>query len=408
MSYENINLENPNFTFYSGYFYSFDEIGDVLFQKTDDGTTAFSYPLDTVLEHEIVSTEHDGVNFWTLEKEGDDETAYIRRWRIENYICKLKETFTMYEAGVHLYDSDAFTVEHYHSTISGTTSSGTSVVYVYDDFTSQLSAGMEVTLGPNTNGEFETRQVQNIYSDRVTLVSGTSYNYVDADDFQFYNYVWLFNNYDGVDSSTGALYKIDAYDGSYVSKTEGGEFKDVKSTTFHSVDVFTDYGEVEALCYVKASNLLFVNISDMSYYGSMAMDNVKSDNTVIVVYDLVIDGENVYRLQTQAVYYGTPQSWTNYNYQLGALHSFVASIAISASPGVIAANGISTSTITATVRDQFRQPVSGRAVNFTEDDPVGGLSPSSPGTNSEGQVTTVYTSGTDARQVTITATVQQS
>jgi hypothetical protein len=204
------------------------------------------------------------------------------------------------------------------------------------------------------------------------------------------------------------LYKIDAYDGSYVSKTEGGEFKDVKSTTFHSVDVFTDYGEVEALCYVKASNLLFVNISDMSYYGSMAMDNVKSDNTVIVVYDLVIDGENVYRLQTQAVYYGTPQSWTNYNYQLGALHSFVASIAISASPGVIAANGISTSTITATVRDQFRQPVSGRAVNFTEDDPVGGLSPSSPGTNSEGQVTTVYTSGTDARQVTITATVQQS
>ena len=47
MATNNIKLSKPNFTTKDGYFLTFDEVQDALLQKTDDGNTAFSYPLDT-------------------------------------------------------------------------------------------------------------------------------------------------------------------------------------------------------------------------------------------------------------------------------------------------------------------------------------------------------------------------
>jgi hypothetical protein len=58
----------------------------------------------------------------------------------------------------------------------------------------------------------------------------------------------------------------------------------------------------------------------------MTMDNVEQDQaTTIVVYDVTIEGTNIYRLQRKATYYGTTELFVDntYNYQLSSLNSFI-------------------------------------------------------------------------------------
>jgi len=93
MAYENIKLRKRNFVAVGGYFYSIDEELDALVMKTDDATYAFTYPLDTALTQPISSLEHDGYNFWSLEQYGNG--VVVRRWYINNYICKLRDTMNL-------------------------------------------------------------------------------------------------------------------------------------------------------------------------------------------------------------------------------------------------------------------------------------------------------------------------
>ncbi len=107
---ENLKFRKPHMTSVDGYFYMFDNDTDMLLAKADDGATAFSYPFDTLMSETVVSAEHDGINYWSLEP-GTTGVMLIRRWRIENYICKLKETITLSNRS-HTFTSNAFTVEH--------------------------------------------------------------------------------------------------------------------------------------------------------------------------------------------------------------------------------------------------------------------------------------------------------
>ena len=120
MGYENITLRKPNVTMIDGYFYTFDEDQDALVVKTDDGTQAFTYPLSTTIAagKTVKSLEHDGRNFWTLQDGSTTNSLLIRRWYIDNYVCKLREEFTL-ASGINNFKSDAFTVEHYHVHFAG-------------------------------------------------------------------------------------------------------------------------------------------------------------------------------------------------------------------------------------------------------------------------------------------------
>ena len=73
MAYENITLRKSNVTMIDGYFYMMDNDQDAMIVKTDDGTQAYSYPLDTTITNNVVSMEWDGRNFWTLEKPGGND-----------------------------------------------------------------------------------------------------------------------------------------------------------------------------------------------------------------------------------------------------------------------------------------------------------------------------------------------
>ena len=412
----NLQFRKPHMTMADGYFYMFDDDTDMLLQKTDDGVTAFSYPFDTLQSDAMKSIEHDGINFWSLRNGTAEDTLVISRWRLENYICKLKDTLTLSNPG-HTFDADTFTVEHYHCTLSGTYYTGDTIITVGDgeiELPGELLSGMSVTIGPNSSGQIETIDVQHVSNNVVTLADPLVNNYSEDQGFIFYNYLWLFNNADGTDVSTGALYKLNAYSGSVLFKFPGGVYKDVQASTFSEISHFTDYGVINSLMYVKASNLLFVDISsslDLPYYGSMAMDTIESNETVIIeVFDICVVERNVYRLQEKATYYGSTESWGTYNYQAATFNQMVSSLALTATPNVIAANEVSTSDIMARVKDQFLQPIIGRLVYFSVDaSSEGTIVPGQEvvNTDSEGKADSTYRSGDEAELVKLIARVQQ-
>lgn len=423
---ENIKLNKTtqtNFTVSQGYFYSLDYSLDNLLQKTDDGNTAFSYPVDVLLTQAVNSLEYDGVYFWSLENPAG--SISIKRWKIDNYVCKLQQTITLTDGVSNNYDADAFSIEHYHTQLSSPVSSGASTIYMDDywddsdlmNYTSASGNNLVLHIGPNSNGEEEDVYVTGTVSGGVTISGATlNYGYADDDPVNFYTRLWVFNNYNGIDSSTGALYKLDAYTGDQLDKYPGGAYKDITAATFYNVDSFSEYGSVDTLIYIKGTNMLFVNVdstaSSLPYYGSMVMENIEDDEiTVIPIYDVAIESEyndnNVYKLQE--IEDGAGSTWSTYNYELASLDPFVTSISLSAYPATIAANGTSSSTIRAVVRDQFLQPISGRLVYFSDNDPDGSITGGSPkSTDSDGLAETVYTAGTSAGEVTITALVEQT
>ena len=412
MAYENIRLNKSNFTVVNGYFWMMNEDLDIIVVKTDDGTQAYSYPLGSVITNPILSLEFDGYNIWSMEQSATDQIT-IKRWHISNYVCEIRDTFVMVPGGTHKYDADAFTVEHYHIEFSAAETAGETTLSVTDG--SKVDSGYTVVLGPNTSGQIEEKTVSSAGADFININGTIANNYLAGDPITFYNNIWLFNNYDGIDDSTGALYKIDAYTGSVVSKSPAGAYKDVTSATFYNVPgtVFGGVGVADSIAYVKGSNMIFLNPSNLAAsYGSMTMDNIEDDQaTLISIYDLAIEGSNIYRLQLKATYYGATETFSQgpYNYQLSTLDSFITSISLEADPAIIPAdNGISSSSITAIVKDQFNQPVVGRNVDFTEDDPNGSIAPTPVATDGSGVSQTTYSSGNDAREVRITATAQQT
>lgn len=407
---ENLKFRKPHMTNVDGYFYMFDDDTDMLLAKTDDGSTAFSYPFDNLMTESVVSAEYDGINYWSLEP-GEENVMIVRRWRIENYVCKLKESIVLSNPS-HVFDSEAFTVEHYHCTISGTYSPGaTEITLTSSELPGTLTTGMEITLQSAT--KLETITVQDVIGNVIILADPIEESYIHDDTLLYYNHIWLFNNAFGTDISNGALYKINAYSGSVTSYIASGVYKSIKAATFCEIEHFTDYGKVDSLMFVKASNLLFVNINDasLSYYGSMAMDTIKDDDvTIIPVYDITVRDKNLYRLQKSATYFGSTSSWGNYSYQPATFNTMVASISVTASPNVIAANQISTSALTARVKDQFGQPVQARLVYFEDDDADGEILSGDIGinTDSKGEASAVYKAGLSARLVSVTARVDQS
>ena len=393
-----------------GYFWNLDEDTDSVVIKTDDGTVSFSYPLDTTITNTIISLEYDGYNLWSLENTDTDQMT-VKRWYIHNYVCSLRDTFDFVPSGSHKFDSNAFTIEHYHTTFSDYEGAGSSILSVADS--SHMSSGYMIVLGPNNNGQIEEVSVSSTGTGIVNINGATQYNHESGTPISFYTNIWLFNDYSGVSADTGALYKFSAYTGSLVSYHPSGSFKDIGACSFF--DMASVYGaDSNAICYVKGTNMIFLNPADLdNSYGSMVLDNIESDQaTNIEIYDFTIEGANVYRLQRKATYYGLTGTFADntYNYQLSSLNAFITSISLSADPAILPANSgglSSTSDITAIVKDQFNLPIVARLVYFTEDDPDGFVNPTNANTDSNGIATTVYIAGTSAREIRLTATAQQ-
>jgi len=414
---DNVKFRKHNMSIKDHYFYMFDDDADLLIQKVDDGMVAFSYPLDTPLANEVVDSEFDGVNFWTLEN--TNPNVIVKRWLIENYICKLKTTLNFVADVGHSYNVEAFSVENYCLTISGTQIPGDKIIYITSGYGDKIMSGMTVTLGPNYSGYTETISVSESVDGRVTLSDEITQTYYAGDNLRFYNHIFLFNNFDGIDDTSAALYKMNAYSGGFIIKYTGGEYKNVSASKFVNTDKFIEYGDINALAFVKGTNLLFVNIEQLGtfseIYRSMVIDNlVINEGTIAVVMDIDIVDDNIYKLQSSGCKFGESVNFENGdNYMIEPFRSFLTSILVHSDPGVIPGNNIATTVLTARATDQYGLPIAGRLIYFTPDLSgdyasvyITGANPSN--TDVDGKATTIIKAGTQTGWAKIVATVEQT
>ena len=385
-------------TFDEGYFYMFDDGWDTLLQRLADGGTAFSYPLSDTIDSAVSSLEYDGINFWTLQDPGAG-TITIRRWQVENSICWLKNTLNF-----STFDSDTFTVEHYHTSLAATASGGTTDIQSAS-YGTVITSGTVLTLGPNSSSQYEDVTVSSISGTNMVLVSGTQNAYDSGDEINFYNNLWIFNN-DG----SGSLHKINARTGANITTYSDSEYDNITACTFARVSNVTS-STVDALIYSKATNLKYLNVNTMSLYDTMTMDNLKVNNTtIIVIYDIAIAGNTIYRLQKEAKYYGGDYSWTYYNYVLSTVRRFIDTVSISAYPTILPNNAVNVSEITTIVNDQYGDGVVNKPVSFTDTDSVGFITINPAYTDlffGTGEAISYYKAGIVVATVTITATATQ-
>ena len=383
------------------------------------------------------SLEYDGKYFWTLENPGGDDVI-IKKWLISGFICRLQRTYTLNGSAAQKFFSLAFAIEHYDRQLATSYGPGASSLALNQIPTPSTSGVADVTrlnngdilrLGPsnhpNSAGlEEEIVITGTVSGTHVTLASPTTLFYLQNDPCSVATDCWFFNKFQPADpdpvNGSGQLYSfdVDNVTTTLVNRDQGNEFRDVQAATYlfdPGGAPVGPSGPRDFLVYMNQSNLLFVETEPtestfLSNVKSAAQNNQETDSTIIPVDEITSEGNTLFRLQLKATFRNgntlTTEEWDEYNYQLSTLEPLPTSISLSAEPAIISADGISTSTITAIVRDQFDQPIPSRTVNFSDDDtsgaPEGSVSPTSAATNSDGKAFTTYTAGTEPKLVQIT------
>lgn len=427
----NLKLTIPNFVRVDGYFYHISDTNDTLFKKVDSGENAFSYPLNTDLTTEVKCLQHDGRFFYTLENNTTANSGngqlLIKKWKIEDFVLKLKRTYTLDGISTKKYNCNSFAIEHFHISFGAVATSGSSTLTLSDN--SRVSIGEVLQLGPSTftgdEGKTEEVTVNSILpANQVTISTPLVNSYNSGDSIDYAKRCWFFNKFRPSDpdptNGSGQLYSFNLNPVSITvtARKEGNEFRSVLASTFMTDNFYTG-GPRDFLVYANQTNLLFIetqdsNINFLSTVQSAAQNNQETNSNVITIYDITHEADTIFRLQTKATYKNGVTSTTEdfgsqYNYQVAPMQRLPLSISLTANPAVISADGVSTSDITAIVKDQFDQAVGGRTVNFSDNDtsgsPQGAMIPTSNVTASgTGECFVDYRAGTEARTVVITAT----
>lgn len=431
----NLKLTQANFVRADGYFYHILQTTDTLYKKTDDGTNAFSYPLDTDLANPVVCLQHDGRFFWTLENvTTGNGTLLIKKWQIIDFVLKLQRTYTLTGNSSQKYDCNAFAIEHFHRSFTAAANQGD--VNINID-TSRLQAGDILYIGPSTMAGFvgnsESVTINSIVSSGTAqLTTGLQYAYSTGDKIDCSRRCWFFNKFrpNDTDSVNGSgelmSFDINPLSTTVVARKDGNEFRTVLAATFLTDPNYTPTvgGSVtprDFLVFANQTNLLFIETDESSSsfkstIQSAAQNNQETNSTVITIFDITHENNTIFRLQNKATYRtGTTLStedWgtTQWNYQVAPLSRLPLSISLTANPAIIAADGVTTTPITAIVKDQFDNPVGSKNITFTDDDSTGSPSGaiiysvgSFATTNSQGIATVSYRAGTVPKTVTITA-----
>lgn len=452
---ENIRVKDPNVTTDGDYYYCLLQSAQILQAKTDDGTVAFSYPCDTSITNTVNSLEWDGVYFWSLENKTGGGLI-IRKWAIDSYILKQITSFTMSNGSTHTYSSNDMAVEHYCVSVGDNDNGGGGYTYGMDTInisdTSMLSPGDVLTFvrretptqSRYSSSLIETKTVKTVLSstsvELTSVMSGDPYGDTKGfrgpsatlggsdpapPDFVYVTKnLWLLNDYAPSDLTKAAIYRINAFNGSYVVAYSGTQYSGIKGATFYTkynvsgtfpynYNTTIDSNQRYVL-YVKGSSVEFFNVYTTVTEKSISVPNlVKTDGiNYWYVYDMTVSGFypniSLFRLQNGTTY-GNPladESWSSYSYEKTLLRPVVNAIAITAYPTVLPADGSSSSSIMALVTDQYGTAAAGKTVIWSNDsgDPTR-LSPTSSVTDAFGRAHTSYRAGDTEDDVKITAAV---
>ena len=414
----NISLSDPNFVYVDNYFYTIDNSLQLLLKKTFDGEIAFCYTLDIPVASQVVSLDYDGVHFWSLERGA--ARVIIRKWKIVDLICMQYAKFEIISTSSEIINGYAFAVEHYTTKLVSNEGVGQTILSIKDG--TKLKNDLHIVIGPNFLGQMEDRVIDSYTSTSVTIKTPLSYAYNVDDLVRFCRSGYYFNNFDGTDSSKGSLYEIDLESGSVITRNAGTQFQNVRAAVFGQVKSrdgngtydFNDDGNINAddivscLMFIKGTLMLFCDINSTTkvIYGSMVMD-LLSGSSSETVYDLTLgrdisnsskpgsNGSTIYMLKN------------GYNYQVAQFDRMVNSISVNSAPAILPADGVSVSSIRASVLDQYNKPYQNKIVYFELNGP-GALSVDNNTTDQYGVADISYIAGSTVGDATITATVHQS
>lgn len=424
----NLQLATAVFTRFEGYFFYLNSTSDTLFKIVDSGEVAFSYPLDTDIVNDVKAMHYDGRYFYTLENvtTGDGQ-LFVKKWEIEDFVLKLRRNYTLTGTSTKKYNCNAFAIEHYAREIADTVVSGVNTLEVNDIL--NFSPGDVLNIGPSSfpgdEGKLEeVTLLATSGTNHIVLTSNVTNSYNIGDEINFSKKCWLFNKFRPSDPEpslgSGQLYyfNLNPLVTATIAAKAGNEFRDVLAAGFVRDESYPG-GAKEFLAFMRQTNLLFIDVDQGS---TTYLDTIQSaaqnnqdpeDSTVIPVYDIAFEGNTLYRLQQKGVFRSgatyTVENWApKYNYQLSTLERIPHSISVTPTPAIISADGVSTSTVTAIVKDQFDVGVASKTVNFSDNDTGSGsgfMNPTSSVTDAEGVAQSTYRSGVVAKTVTISVDV---
>jgi len=425
MSYENIRSDEPAFCCAGSYFYIMKPAPtNMLIQKTSYGDPVMTYPFSHEIDlsdadDSFLSLQYDGINFWSLEKRNVSDDLEVerimRRWRIENFTCTLKDSWVIRAQGsaVENINGEAFVVENYYNLLAEACGPGTSnldrIVLKYP----------HAAFFHNTD-TIHLRSATGNYSEDIPVATAgdpDAYTVKVAQAFQNVYYendeailrrdIYFFNNAGpSAGDDSAAIYRFTMYDTDGTEPTtlqqpyyrgchESGIYEQTSAATFITTSGLSGLNDgyyCGCIAYIRGQQLLFkkpnlpaggipypggitgVGNEFQSNIASMIIDNaIKIDKVNLwTMYDLGTSVDpsdcvtvNIYRLQTGYTYGSLEGNFTGpYNYVVSVMEPMVTSIALTAEPALVVANGVDSSMIWATVRDQYGQPMNYKRIVF--------------------------------------------
>jgi hypothetical protein len=420
MAYENIRLDEPAFCAAGEYFFSMKPAPtNMLTMKTSNGDPVMTYPFSnelTVVENSFLSIQYDGVNIWSLEKRtvasNNEKERILRRWRLENFTCVLKDSWRVRGQSGEDMNGGAFAIENYHNTLAQACGPGAPpnedrivLTYPHAAFfhvTDQFYISSATIQGRNQELPVATSPNANT----VTVSEPFAAAYAPGDPVILRRDLYFFNNQSpALGAASAAVYQfrvphMDAVDPTalneltYIGCHDSGIYEGTSAATFltTSGNIGINNGDYTGvISYVRGMQLLMkrpnmpgggltypggyvgTNQEFKSNIASMLMDTaIKNDRvTLHTIYDLGASvhtstciSVNIYRLQRDYTYGSVEGAWTTYNYVVSVMKPMVTSIALTADPALVVANGVDRSFIVATVRDQYGAALNGKRVVF--------------------------------------------
>ena len=374
MVYENINIDDPNFSLgpQAGTYCTIDLSDQALKVVNETGNQQGPlYSLSSNINNTLFSLEYTGplnytgmmdeVTFFTLEKVSSTQ-CLIKRWEINTggSSLDLKQTITKTTGGADYYDALGMAVEYYRRSFAVSNPGG--INYLDIDDASRITSGMRLFLGPSTDvdnpgaGEYVT--VDTVSGTRVYLTGNIVNEYVGpegpfgADDICFYKNIYLVSALGHLgDASKGTIFKLDASTGVVLQTDNQGVYQ--KTTAAR----WSPY--VTAVVCVASTNAIFVRpYNSYSNWKSMFLNNVESDKaTVFDVHDILFKDYEVYKLMQKVTLRDdsgdqTTYTWTKYNYRQDTLLPYTNSIDLYTSKSMMI-GGNDTTTLNIRVLDQF-------------------------------------------------------
>jgi hypothetical protein len=159
----------------------------------------------------------------------------------------------------------------------------------------------------------------------VTIKSSSAFA-VEYNSVYGGEYFYIFND-NGISGTVGGVFKFETVSGTCVDCYNHITYSGVTSAVYNNSTTPFSVSTPYIVYYNGGDNIYFVDTNGFYNRTSMIIDNIKADaSTIIPIRALAVKEENLYRLQQAACFFGTDYTWTNYNYQLSTITTFMDSM----------------------------------------------------------------------------------